>query len=162
MDLLRYRLSGNPRLSGEQMLEPLSEIAKVARVEVDKGNPYDQGSYDALRKRASRVFHFRAGQQCLTLASVGVPFSVGAHSRMNLFGAGTLIFDGLQRSGCHAHESNSNPDRLRRNVVTLPRVGPNAGPRRVAPAFGLRNNSRYSGALAGTFHRGRESLHTSA
>src|SRR5262249_8306905 len=39
MDLLRYRLSGNPRLTGEQMLEPLPEIAKVARVEVDKGNP---------------------------------------------------------------------------------------------------------------------------
>src|SRR4029453_4082384 len=32
MDLLRYRLSGNPRLTGEQMLEPLPEIAKVARV----------------------------------------------------------------------------------------------------------------------------------
>ena len=43
MDLLRYRLSGNPRLTGEQMLEPLPEIAKVARVEVDKGNPYGQG-----------------------------------------------------------------------------------------------------------------------
>src|SRR6195256_4149244 len=55
MDLLRYRLSGNPRLTGEQMLEPLPEIAKVARVEVDKGNPYDQGSYDALRKLALRA-----------------------------------------------------------------------------------------------------------
>jgi L-asparaginase type II len=52
MDLLRYRLSGNPRLSGEQMLEPLPEMAKLAHVEVDKGNPYDQGSYDALRKLA--------------------------------------------------------------------------------------------------------------
>ena len=40
MDLLRYRLSGNARLTGEQMLESLPEIAKVARVEVDKGNPY--------------------------------------------------------------------------------------------------------------------------
>src|SRR5215470_13976206 len=55
MDLLRYRLSGNPRLTGEQMLEPLPEIAKVARVEVDKGNPYGQGSYDELRKLALRV-----------------------------------------------------------------------------------------------------------
>jgi hypothetical protein len=36
LDLLRYRLSGNQRLTGEQMLEPLPEIAKVARVEVDK------------------------------------------------------------------------------------------------------------------------------
>src|SRR5262249_23883800 len=55
MDLLRYRLSGNPRLTGEQMLEPLPEHAKVARVEVDKGNPYDQGSYEALRKLAVRA-----------------------------------------------------------------------------------------------------------
>jgi L-asparaginase/Glu-tRNA(Gln) amidotransferase subunit D len=55
MDLLRYRLSGNPRLTGEQMLEPLPEIAKVARVEVDKGNPYGQGSYEDLRKLALRV-----------------------------------------------------------------------------------------------------------
>ena len=55
MDLLRYRLSGNPRLTGEQMLEPLPEIAKVARVVVDKGNPYDQGSYGDLRKLALRA-----------------------------------------------------------------------------------------------------------
>jgi L-asparaginase len=55
MDLLRYRLSGNPRLTGEQMLEPLPEIAKVARVEVDKGNPYGQGSYEDLRKLALRA-----------------------------------------------------------------------------------------------------------
>ena len=55
MDLLRYRLSGIPRLTGEQMLEPLPEITKVARVEVDRGNPYDQGSYEALRKLALRA-----------------------------------------------------------------------------------------------------------
>src|SRR5262245_50953398 len=46
MDLLRYRLSGNPRLTGEQMLEPLPEIAKMARVDVDKGNPYAQATHD--------------------------------------------------------------------------------------------------------------------
>jgi hypothetical protein len=55
MDLLRYRLSGNPRLTGEQMLEPLPEIAKVARVEVDKGNPYAQATHEDLRKLALRV-----------------------------------------------------------------------------------------------------------
>jgi L-asparaginase type II len=55
MDLLRYRVSGNPRLTGEQMLEPLPEIAKVARVTVDKGNPYGQGSYEDLRKLSLRV-----------------------------------------------------------------------------------------------------------
>jgi L-asparaginase type II len=55
MDLVQYRKSGNPRMTGAQMLEQLPEIAKVARVDVDKGNPYDQGSYDALRKLALRV-----------------------------------------------------------------------------------------------------------
>src|SRR5262249_23102690 len=55
MDLLRYRLSGIPRLTGEQMLEPLPEIAKIARVEVDKGNPYGQASYEDLRKLALRA-----------------------------------------------------------------------------------------------------------
>jgi glutamin-(asparagin-)ase len=55
MDLLRYRLSGIPRLTGEQMLEPLPEIAKIARVEVDSGNPYGQASYEDLRKLALRA-----------------------------------------------------------------------------------------------------------
>jgi len=55
MDLLRYRLSGNPRLTGEQTLEALPEIAKVARIEVDKGNPYAQATHEDLRKLALRV-----------------------------------------------------------------------------------------------------------
>jgi len=55
MDLLRYRLSGNARLTGGQMLESLPEIAKVARVEVDKGNPYGQASYEELRTLALRA-----------------------------------------------------------------------------------------------------------
>ena len=55
MDLLRYRLSGNPRLTGEQMLESLPEIAKVARIEVDKSNPYAQASHEDLRKLALRA-----------------------------------------------------------------------------------------------------------
>ena len=54
MDLLRYRLSGNPRLTGDQLIEPLPEIAKVARVAVDKGT-YGQGSYEDLRKLALRI-----------------------------------------------------------------------------------------------------------
>jgi L-asparaginase len=55
MDLLRYRLSGNPRLTGEQMLESLPEVAKVARIEVDKSNPYAQASHEDLRKLALRA-----------------------------------------------------------------------------------------------------------
>jgi L-asparaginase type II len=55
MDLVQYRKSGNPRMTGEQMLAQLPEVAKIARVEVDKGNPWEQASYDALRKLALRV-----------------------------------------------------------------------------------------------------------
>ena len=55
MDLLRYRLSGIPRLTGEQMLTPLPEVAKIAQITVDPGNPYAQASYDELRKLALRV-----------------------------------------------------------------------------------------------------------
>jgi L-asparaginase len=55
MDLLRYRLSGNTRLTGEQMLESLPEVAKVARIEVDKSNPYAQASHEDLRKLALRA-----------------------------------------------------------------------------------------------------------
>ena len=55
MDLLRYRQSGNPRMTGQQMLEQLPEVAKIARVDVDTGNPYEQASYDYLRKLALRV-----------------------------------------------------------------------------------------------------------
>lgn len=55
MDLIRYRLSGNPRLTGEQLIEPLPEIAKVAQVEVDKTTSWGQGSYDDLRKLSLRI-----------------------------------------------------------------------------------------------------------
>src|SRR5262249_21867668 len=54
MDLIHYRLSGNPRLTGEQLIEPLPEIAKVARVDVDKTTSWGQGSYDDLRKLSLR------------------------------------------------------------------------------------------------------------
>jgi len=55
MDLLRYRVSGIPRLNGQQLLEPLPEIAKIARVEVDKGNPWEMATYEDLRKLSVRV-----------------------------------------------------------------------------------------------------------
>jgi L-asparaginase len=55
MDLLRYRESGIPRLTGEQLLEPLPEIASVARVTVEQGPPPDNTTYDALRALAMRV-----------------------------------------------------------------------------------------------------------
>ena len=55
MDMLRYRESGIPRLTGQQLLAPLPEVASTARVTVDKGNPWDNATHDALRKLALRV-----------------------------------------------------------------------------------------------------------
>ena len=44
MDLLRYRESGIPRLTGEQLLEPLPEAAAIARLTVEAGPPPDNTS----------------------------------------------------------------------------------------------------------------------
>ena len=55
MDLLRYRESGIPRLTGEQLLEPLPEVASVARVTVEPGPPPDNTTYDALRTLSMRI-----------------------------------------------------------------------------------------------------------
>ena len=55
MDLLRYRVSGIPRLTGQQLLEPLPEIASIARVEVDNGNPWNMATYEDLRKLSMQV-----------------------------------------------------------------------------------------------------------
>jgi L-asparaginase len=55
MDLLRYRESGIPRLTGSQLLEPLPEIATIARVTVEQGPPPDNTTYDALRKLSMRI-----------------------------------------------------------------------------------------------------------
>src|SRR5688572_32300955 len=55
MDLLRYRESGVPRLTGQQLLAPLPEIAAIAQVVVEPGKPWDNNSYDALRRLSMRV-----------------------------------------------------------------------------------------------------------
>ena len=55
MDLLRYRLSGNPRLTGEQMLEPLPEIAQDRAGRGRQGKSLRTASYDDLRKLALRA-----------------------------------------------------------------------------------------------------------
>jgi hypothetical protein len=55
MDMVRYRRSGNPRLTGEQLLAPPPEIEEIASVDVDKGNPWDIATDDDLRKIAVRM-----------------------------------------------------------------------------------------------------------
>lgn len=55
MDFLNYRRSGHPRMTGEEMLEAIPEIAGIAQVEVDRGNPWDVATLDDMGKLAQRV-----------------------------------------------------------------------------------------------------------
>lgn len=55
MDITHYseRLSGKPRLTGEQMLAAIPEIARFASVEVDSGNPHEMAKPADLLRLAS-------------------------------------------------------------------------------------------------------------
>ena len=57
MDTLRYAewRSGRPRMSGHDLLAALPEIASIAKVEVDEGNPYPIASANDLRALAVRM-----------------------------------------------------------------------------------------------------------
>ena len=55
LDFTRYRRSGRPRMTGQELLVALPEIASIARVEVDSGNPYEVATLDEVRKLAVRV-----------------------------------------------------------------------------------------------------------
>ena len=52
MDMTNYsaKLSGRPRLTGEEMLAALPEVATVARVEVDPDNPHEMNRPEDLRR----------------------------------------------------------------------------------------------------------------
>jgi L-asparaginase len=50
MDFTRYSRSGNPRMTGEELLATLPEIEHIARVEVDEGNPHAVATLDDLRQ----------------------------------------------------------------------------------------------------------------
>jgi L-asparaginase len=57
LDLLRYMevLSGRPRLTGQQLLEAVPEIARVAQVAVDPGNPFEMATPENLRLLARHI-----------------------------------------------------------------------------------------------------------
>jgi L-asparaginase len=55
MDFTRYGRSGHARMTGQELLATLPEIARVARVEVDEGNPHEVGTLEDLRKLALRA-----------------------------------------------------------------------------------------------------------
>src|SRR6516165_3056632 len=56
MDMMRYAvwISGRPPLTGHELIAALPEITRVAKVEVDDGNPYAIDSGNSLRALAAR------------------------------------------------------------------------------------------------------------
>lgn len=55
MDFAHYRNSGKPRMTGEELLAAIPEIAKVANVTVDGGNPHEVTTLEEIRLLAQRV-----------------------------------------------------------------------------------------------------------
>jgi len=55
LDYLRYSLDPAPRLTGEEMLERVPEIARFARVTVDAGNPWEYDTAAKLRDLTLRI-----------------------------------------------------------------------------------------------------------
>jgi L-asparaginase type II len=55
MDFAHYRNSGKPRMTGDELLAAIPEIAQVARVTVDAGNPHDVATLEEIRRLAQRV-----------------------------------------------------------------------------------------------------------
>lgn len=56
MDFYNYRRSGRPRMTGEELLAAVPEIAQTARVVVDAGNPHLVSTLEDIRKLAVRVY----------------------------------------------------------------------------------------------------------
>jgi L-asparaginase len=55
LDLVRYRHSGRPRMTGAELLAAVPEISQWAKAEVDEGNPYEIARAEDLRALALRM-----------------------------------------------------------------------------------------------------------
>ena len=55
MDFTRYGRSGKPRMTGEELLPTLPEIAQLAKIDVDAGNPQAIATHEELRHLARHV-----------------------------------------------------------------------------------------------------------
>jgi L-asparaginase type II len=55
MDFTNYRRSGRPRMTAQELLSEIPEIARFARVEPEGGTPYETGTLEDVRKLAERV-----------------------------------------------------------------------------------------------------------
>ncbi len=63
LDLARYRKSGRERLTGEELLAQVPEIASFARVKVDEANPWSMATAEHLRQLALRMNALLAQQE---------------------------------------------------------------------------------------------------
>ena len=70
MDFTRYGRSGRPRMTGQELLETLPEIAAIARMVVDGENPHEVATLEDLRKLAVRVNQISRQPQCNGLVFV--------------------------------------------------------------------------------------------
>jgi L-asparaginase len=55
MDFMRYGKSGKPRMTGEELIETLPELSRLARMHVDEDNPQDVATPDDLRRLSLHV-----------------------------------------------------------------------------------------------------------
>jgi L-asparaginase type II len=55
MDFTNYRRSGRPRMTAQELLSEIPEIAQHARVEPEGGKPYETGTLEDVHKLAVRV-----------------------------------------------------------------------------------------------------------
>lgn len=100
MDMTKYRRSGKPQLTGEEMLAPLPEIARFAQVKVDAGNPHGIANVGDLCKLSAAM------QSVLKDPAVdGVVFVQGTNSieetayflHLTLDSAKPVVVTGAQR-----------------------------------------------------------------
>jgi L-asparaginase len=55
MDLARYRNSGKPQMTGQELLEAVPEVGTVAEISVHEGNPHGIATLEDLRKLSLAV-----------------------------------------------------------------------------------------------------------
>lgn len=63
MDYTRYGRSGKPRMTGEELLATLPELAALAQIDVDAGNPHEIASHDELRRLAVKIEKMLKGDE---------------------------------------------------------------------------------------------------
>jgi L-asparaginase type II len=75
LDFTRYARSGKPRMTGEELLPTLPELAAIAAIDVDPGNPHEVATHDDLRRLAVRIEKILAADDC-----DGIVFVQGTNS----------------------------------------------------------------------------------